>query len=129
MTHVPGVKITCIVILLKILISSKTRSNVSIMTGHTSFIAKILERAEELRQVTVLLAHLSKNKMCIYLNVEKPERKRSLGRPRRRWEDGIRMDLREIDWGVEWIPLAQYRGRWCALVNVVMNLRFLVPQS
>jgi hypothetical protein len=42
----------------------------------------------------------------------KPEGRRSLGRPRRRWEDGIRMDLREIGWvGVEWIQLAQDRDR------------------
>jgi hypothetical protein len=45
--------------------------------------------------------------------VVKPERKRPLGRPRRRWEDGIRIDLREIGWGsVDWIQLAQDRGRW-----------------
>jgi hypothetical protein len=53
-------------------------------------------------------------------------------RPRRRWEDGIKMDLREIGWGgggAEWIHLAQDRGRWWALVNVVMNLRVLVPRS
>jgi hypothetical protein len=52
-----------------------------------------------------------------------------LERPRRRWEDGIRMDLREMSWwGVEWIHLAQDRNRWRALVNAVMNLRFLVPR-
>jgi hypothetical protein len=56
----------------------------------------------------------------------KPERKRSLGRPRRRWENGIRMDLRETGWGsVDWIQLAQDRDRWRALVNTVMNLRVL----
>jgi hypothetical protein len=44
--------------------------------------------------------------------VRKPEGKRSLGRLRLRWEDGIRMDLREIVWGVEWIQLAQDRDRW-----------------
>jgi hypothetical protein len=54
----------------------------------------------------------------------KPEGKRPLGRPRRRWEDGIRMELREIGWGsVEWIQLAQDRDRWRALVHKVMNLR------
>jgi hypothetical protein len=59
-----------------------------------------------------------------------PEGKRPLGRPRRRWEDGIRMDLREIGWGsVDWIQLAQDMDRWRALVNTVMNLRVLVPQS
>jgi hypothetical protein len=62
--------------------------------------------------------------------VGKPEGKRPLGRPRRRWEDGIKMDLREIGWeGVEWIQLAQDRDRWRAVVSAVMNLRDLVPQS
>jgi hypothetical protein len=60
----------------------------------------------------------------------KPEGKRPLGRPRRRWEDGIRMDLREIGWGsVDWIQLAQDKDRWRALVNTVMNLRVLAPRS
>jgi hypothetical protein len=62
--------------------------------------------------------------------VGRPEGKRPLERPRRRWEDGIRMDLREIGWGgVEWIQLAQDRDRWWAVVNAVMNLRVLVPRS
>jgi hypothetical protein len=62
--------------------------------------------------------------------VGKPEGKRSLERPRRRWEDGIKMDLREIGWGgVEWIHLAQYRDLWRAVVNAVMNLRVLAPWS
>jgi hypothetical protein len=53
----------------------------------------------------------------------KPEGKRPLERPRHRWEDGIRMDLREIGWGsVDWIQLAQDRDWWWALVNMVMNL-------
>jgi hypothetical protein len=60
----------------------------------------------------------------------KPEGKRPLGRPRHRWEDGIRMDLREIVCGsVDWIQLAQDWDRWQALINMVMNLWFLVPQS
>jgi hypothetical protein len=60
----------------------------------------------------------------------KPEGKRPLGRPRYRWEDGIRMDLREIGWGsVEWIQLAQNTDRWRVLVNTVMNLRVLAPRS
>jgi hypothetical protein len=55
--------------------------------------------------------------------VGKPERKRPLGRPRRRWEDNIRMDLREIGWGgMAWIDLAQDRNQWRVLVNTVMNL-------
>jgi hypothetical protein len=53
-----------------------------------------------------------------------------LGRPRRRWEDGIRMDLREIGLeGVDWIRLSQDRDRWRAVVNAVMNLRVLAPRS
>jgi hypothetical protein len=60
----------------------------------------------------------------------KSEGKRSLGRPRRRWEGGIRMDRREIGWGsVEWIHLAQDRDWWRAVVNMVMNLRVLAPRS
>jgi hypothetical protein len=60
----------------------------------------------------------------------KPEGKRPLGRPRRRWEDGIRLDLREIGWGsVERIQLAHDMDRWRALVNTVMNLRVLAPRS
>jgi hypothetical protein len=64
--------------------------------------------------------------------VGKPEGKGPLGRPWRRWEDGIKMDLREIGWGVggvEWIQLAQDRDRWRAVVNAVMDLRVLGPRS
>jgi hypothetical protein len=56
--------------------------------------------------------------------VGRPEGWRPLGRPRRRWDDNIKMDLREIGFGdVDWINLAQDRDRWRALVNTVMNLR------
>jgi hypothetical protein len=62
--------------------------------------------------------------------VGKFEGKIPLGRPRRRWEDGIRMDLREIGLGgVDWIRLAQDRGRWRAVVSAVMNLRILAPRN
>jgi hypothetical protein len=55
--------------------------------------------------------------------VGNPEGKRPLGRPRRRWADNIRMDLREREWdGVDWIDLAQNRDQWRALVRAVMNL-------
>jgi hypothetical protein len=58
------------------------------------------------------------------LLVGKPEGKRRLGRPRRRWVDNIRIDLGEVGWGdVDWIGLAQDRNRWRALVNSVLNLR------
>ena len=53
-----------------------------------------------------------------------PERKRPLGRPRRRWVDNIRMDLQEVGCGyVDWIGLAQDRDGWRTLVSAVMNLR------
>ena len=56
--------------------------------------------------------------------VGKPEGKRPLGRPRRRWEDNIRMDLQEVGLGYkDWIGLAQDRDRWRALVSAVRNLR------
>ena len=55
--------------------------------------------------------------------VGKPEGKRPLGRPRRRWEDNIKMDLREVGGIGDWMELARDRDRWRALVNTVMNLR------
>jgi hypothetical protein len=58
------------------------------------------------------------------ISVGKPLRKRPFGRPRRRREDNIRMDLMETGWkGMDWIYLAQDRGQWWVLVNTVMNLR------
>jgi hypothetical protein len=56
--------------------------------------------------------------------VGKPDERRPLGRPRRRWKDNIRMDIREVGCGcVDWMELAQDRDRWRALVGAVMNLR------
>jgi hypothetical protein len=56
--------------------------------------------------------------------VGKPDGRRPLGRPRRRWVDNIKIYLGEIRWdGVDWIDLAQDSGQWRALVNTVMNLR------
>jgi hypothetical protein len=56
--------------------------------------------------------------------VRKPEGKRPLGRPSRRWVDNINMDLKHIGWsGTDWIDLSQDRDGWRGLVNTVMNLR------
>jgi hypothetical protein len=56
--------------------------------------------------------------------VWKPKIKRPFGKPRRKWEDNMKMDLQEVErGGTDWIELAQDRDRWRALVNVVMNFR------
>jgi len=55
--------------------------------------------------------------------VGKPEGKRPFGRPRCRWEDNIKMDLREVGGGGDWMELVLDRDRWRALVNTVMNFR------
>jgi hypothetical protein len=63
--------------------------------------------------------------------VGKPEGRRPLGRPRRRWEIGSELIFERLAWGggVDWIRLAQDRDRWRAVVSAVMNLRLLAPQS
>ena len=69
-------------------------------------------------------ARLGEIRAIYMVLVEKLEGKRPLGRPRRRWEDNINMDLQEVGCeGMEWIDLAQDRDRWRALANRVMNLR------
>jgi hypothetical protein len=68
------------------------------------------------------------NRNAYRILVGKPEVNRPLGRPRRRWEVNIRINLREIGWGgMDWIDLAQDKDQWRALVNTVMNLR--VPSN
>jgi hypothetical protein len=55
--------------------------------------------------------------------VGRPESRRPLGKPRRRWEDNIKMDLQDVGWGMDWIELAQDRDRWRSLANAVINFR------
>jgi hypothetical protein len=70
------------------------------------------------------VARMGEKRNAYRLLVGKPERKRPLGRPRRRWLDNIRMDLVKVRWGdVDWIGLAQDKDKWRALVNSVLNLR------
>jgi hypothetical protein len=76
-----------------------------------------------------LLARMGEKRKVYRFLVGKPEGKRPLGRPRRRWEDGIRMDLRETGWGSVVVSLAQDRNWLRALVNTVMNLLVLAPRS
>jgi hypothetical protein len=70
------------------------------------------------------VARMGEKRNAYRLLVEKPEGKRPLGRPKRKWVDNIRMDLGEVGWGaVDWIGLAKDRNRWRALVNSVLDLR------
>jgi hypothetical protein len=70
------------------------------------------------------VARMGEKRNAYRLLVGKPEVKRPLGRPRRRWVDNIRIDLGEVGWGdVHWIDLAKDRNRWRAVVNSVLNLR------
>jgi hypothetical protein len=70
------------------------------------------------------VARTGEGRVVYWVLVGKPEGKRQLGRPRRRWEDNVRMDLQEVGCGFEdWIGLPQDRARWRALVSAVKNLR------
>jgi hypothetical protein len=83
-------------------------------------------RMRWVRRVT----RMRKERKLYKVLVGKPKGKRPVERPKHRLEDGIRMDLREIGLvGVDWIPLAQDRDWWQAVVSAVMNLWVLAPQS
>ena len=70
------------------------------------------------------VAHMGEERGVYRVLVGKPEGKRPLGRPRRRWVDNIRMDLQEVGYGyIHWIGLAQDRDSWQTLVSALMNLR------
>ena len=70
------------------------------------------------------VALMGDRRSVYWVLVGKPDGRRPLGRPRRRWEDNIKMGLQEVVYGgMEWIELAQDRDRWRGLVNAVMNLR------
>jgi hypothetical protein len=69
------------------------------------------------------VARMGEGRGAYRILVRIPEGRRLLERPRRRWEDNIKVGLQEVGWGMDWIELAQDRDRWRALVNAVMNLR------
>jgi hypothetical protein len=70
------------------------------------------------------VARMGEGRGAYRVLVGRPEGGRTHGRPRRRWEDNIKMDLQEVEWGcMGWIDMAQDRDRWRAVVNAVMNLR------
>jgi hypothetical protein len=76
------------------------------------------------------VARMGEERKVYNVLVGKPEGRRPLGRPRRRWEDGVRRHLTETGLGgVDWIRLAQDRDRWRAVVSAVMNLRVPAPWS
>jgi hypothetical protein len=85
------------------------------------YILVLVHAAEYITHLPVLFVSF----VFLYCNIlGMPEGKKPLGRPRRRWVDNIKMDLRQIGWdGIDWIDLAQDRDQWRALVNTVMNLR------
>jgi hypothetical protein len=73
---------------------------------------------------TGLVARMGEKRNAYRLLVGKPEGKKPLGRPRRRWVDNIKVDLGEVGWGdVDWIGLAKDRNRWRAVVKSVLNLQ------
>jgi hypothetical protein len=76
-------------------------------------------------ECTWLVAHMGVMRNVLRILIGKPEEKRLFGRPRRRCEDNIRMDLRELGWEDEdWIHLAQDRDQWQAVMNMGMNIQF-----
>jgi hypothetical protein len=93
-------------------------------TLHFIFWFREAEYSRRTRRVRACSTY-GKKKGIYRVLVKKPKGKRTLGRPRRRWEDNIKMDLQEARWGMDTIDLAQDRDSWQAVVTAVMNLRVL----
>jgi len=88
------------------------------------FIGSLIKLSRKMRWAGHV-ARMGEGRVVHRVLVGKPEGKRPLGRPRRIWEDNIKMDLREVGGGGDWMELAQDRDRWRALVDTVMD--FWVP--
>ena len=88
-------------------------------------IVRVIKSRIRFERHVARMGERERERKCVYrVLVGRPDGKRPLGRPRRRWEDNIKMDLQEVVCGgMEWIDPAQDRDRWRALVNAVMNLR------
>ena len=69
------------------------------------------------------VARLGARRGAYRVLVGKPEERRPLGRPRQKWPNNIKMDLREVGWGIDWIDLVRDRDWWSAVVNAVMKLQ------
>jgi hypothetical protein len=104
---------------------------------HNQELHKLYSSPDIIRQVKLRrmrwaghVARMGEERKVYMVLVGKPKGKIPLGRPRHRWEDGIRMDLREIGWrSVDWISLAQDGDWWWAVVSTVLNLQVLAPWS
>ena len=97
-----------------------------IVLWHDPYSSPNIVRVTKSRRIRWLghVARMGEKRSVCRDTVGKPEWKRPLGRPRRRWEDSIKIDLQEVGCGgIDWIDLAQDKDRWRALVNTVMNLR------
>jgi hypothetical protein len=93
---------------------------------HNMYSSPNIIRMLQLRRMrwTEHVARMEERRHAYRILMAKKEGKRPLGRPRRRWVDSIKMDLREIGWdGMDWIDLAQDRDQWRALLNTMMNFR------
>jgi hypothetical protein len=109
----------------------------SVLKLHSGDLHNLYSSPDIIRQIksrrmrwTGHVARMGEGRNVYRVLVVKPEGKSPFERPRRRWEDGIKMDLRDTGWGgVECILMAQDRDRWRAVVNAVMNIRVLTPRS
>jgi hypothetical protein len=101
----------------------ETRKYLAQKLGSTNNIHKLNNNNKEFI-IIYPSSNVGEKRNAYRILVGNPEGKRPLGRPRRRWLDNIKMNLREIGWdGMDWIDLTQDRDLWRALVNAVMNLR------